>query len=497
MRVWLPAVHCSSSTRVGTAVLALVAAPAALRAQAPTTVSGVVTSEAGLPLALASVNIPTLGIGAQTNSQGRYSFVVPGARTLGRTVDLSARLVGYRPGTARVTLVPGTTVTQNFALGSTPLRLSDVVVTGAGTTSSRERLGVTVSSVASDQLVKSAEPNIVNALAQKAPGIEVTSQSGDPGAGSGIILRGLKTIQGNGQPLFVIDGQPIDNSTIVTDASDNGFGYSNRALDINPADILSVDVLKGPSAAALYGLRAANGVILITTRAGQAGATRYQLNTNFAVDDVNRRIPLQTQWGRGFVGVTPVCAPDALCANRSWGAAIPAGTPVYDHFAELFRTGTTVDPTLQVSGGDAQRSFFLSGSTLQQQGVSKGPNSALGRNTFRLRAAQQLTSTLRVGGNVNYTTCRSGPSRRGTTSTGCCSARRGSRPSTTPTRTRPPPASSAAGRCRTPRSRPASASSTAGCGCRTSRGTPTRWGARSATWTSATRPPTGSSSATR
>ncbi len=381
----------------------VLALPAVVRAQGATTVTGTVTSEAGLPLALASVNIPSLGLGAQTNSQGRYTFVVPGARSLGRTVDIAARLVGYRPTTAQVTLTAGATVTRNFSLATNPLRLSDVVVTGSGTTSTRERLGVTVSSVASEQIARSAEVNVVDALAAKAPGIEVASQSGDPGAGSGIILRGLKTIQGNGQPLFVVDGQPIDNSVIVTDASDTGFGYSNRALDLNPADIETVDVLKGPSAAAIYGLRAANGVILITTKAGRAGATRYQLATNFTLDDVNRSIPLQTQWGRGFVGVTPTCVADALCANRSWGAALPSGTATYDHFGELFRTGNTIDPTLQVSGGDAQRSFFLSGGTLQQEGVSKGPNSHLSRNTFRLRATQQLTGALRIGGNVNYT----------------------------------------------------------------------------------------------
>ena len=403
MRAWFPPVLVVPSHLRTTLVVVAALAPPALRAQAPTTVTGVVTNETGVPLPLATVSIPSLGLGGQTNSQGRYTVGGPAARALGRTVDIAARLVSYRPVTAQVTLTPGATVTRNLSLASAPLRLSDVVVTGSGTTSTRERLGVAVSSVSSDQIVRSAETNVVNALAQKAPGVEVTSQSGDPGAGSGIILRGLKTIQGTGQPLFVVDGQPIDNSTIVTAASDNGFAYSNRALDLNPADIETVDVLKGPSAAALYGLRAANGVVLITTRAGRAGATRYQLSTNLTVDDVNRSVPLQTTWGRGFVGVTPTCQPDALCANRSWGAAIPAGTPVYDHFAELFHTGTTVDPTLQVSGGDAQRTFFLSGGTLQQQGVSKGPNSYLGRNTFRLRAAQQLTGALRIGGNVNYT----------------------------------------------------------------------------------------------
>ena len=389
--------------QIGAAIVALALAPAAAQAQTATTVAGTVTSETGVPLGFASVSIPSLGLGGQTNAQGRFSFLVPSARALGRTVEVTARLVGFLPGTAQLTLTPGGSLTQNFRLTTNTLKLTEVVVTGSGTTSTRERLGVTVSSVGSDQITRSAEPNVVNALAQKAPGIEVSSQSGDPGAGSGIILRGLKTIQGDGQPLFVVDGQPIDNSVIVTDASDVGFGYSNRALDLNPADIENIDVLKGPSAAALYGLRAANGVILITTKAGRAGATRYQLSNNITLDDVNRTIPLQTIWGRGLIGVTPTCVADARCANRAWGAAIPAGTQTYDHFGELFRTGSTVDPTLQISGGDTQRTFFISGGKLSQTGVADGPNSHLDRNTFRLRATQQLTSALRIGGNVNYT----------------------------------------------------------------------------------------------
>jgi TonB-linked SusC/RagA family outer membrane protein len=195
---------------------------------------------------------------------------------------------------------------------------------------------------------------------------------------------------------------PIDNSVTVTDLADVGMNYSNRALDLNPADIESVEVLKGPSAAALYGLRAANGVIQITTRSGRAGATRYQLSSNTTFDEVNRDIPLQNRYGRGLGGTTPTCQPDQLCQLRSWGAALPAGTETFDHFSELFRTGNTFDNTLQVTGGDAQRSFFLSGGNLDQTGVSKGPNSELARRTLRLRATQALGDRLRLGGNFNY-----------------------------------------------------------------------------------------------
>ena len=370
--------------------------------QQAATVSGVVRSEAGVPLAYVNVAIPSLGVGAQTNAQGRYQFVVPGARVSGQTVAIEARLVGYRQGAAQIRLVAGP-VAQDFTLAVNPLRLSEVIVTGSGTTTTRERLGTSVSTVAAEQIQKATEANVVNALAAKATGIEITSSSGDPGAGSGIVIRGFKTIEGNGQPLFVVDGVPIDNSTVVSEFSDAEVAYSNRALDVNPNDIESVEILKGAAAASVYGLRAANGVVLITTKSGRAGATRTSFSSVATLDEVNRVIPLQRTFGRGINGTTPVCAPNAGCQLRSWGAPIPAGTPTFDHARDIFRNGAQFDNNLQISGGDANRTFFLSGGWFDQTGIARGPNSSLERYSVRLKGTQQLGQTLRVGGNVLYT----------------------------------------------------------------------------------------------
>lgn len=396
----------SRATRLGGAAVALVLGLAARApvagAQEPATVSGSVRSEAGAPLALVTVAIPALGLGAQTNEQGRYQLVVPGARVQGQTVTLEARLVGYRPATAPIRLVAGT-LTQDFTLASNPQRLSEVVVTGSGTTAVREKLGTSVSSVASDQIRKATEANVVNALAAKATGIEVTASAGDPGAGSAIVIRGYKTIEGNGQPLFVVDGVPIDNSTVVSEFSDAEVSYSNRALDINPNDIESIEVLKGAAAASIYGLRAANGVVLITTKSGRAGATRVSFSSVATIDEVNRVIPLQQRYGRGTNGTTPTCTANTLCQLRSWGAEIPAGTPRFDHAREIFRNGSQFDNNLQISGGDAARNFYLSAGWLDQTGIARGPNSVLRRYSARLKGAQSLSRTLRVGGNVMYT----------------------------------------------------------------------------------------------
>lgn len=370
------------------------------------TLTGKVTSDKGTPVQYASVAIVALGIGTQTDASGQYSVLIPAARLNGRAVQVEARAIGYKRMFQTVTLSGGT-LRADFVLATNPLQLGEIIVTGSGTSNVREKLGTVVSTVRGEDIKKASEVNIVNALAAKAPGVEVTSQSGDPGAGSGIVIRGFGTVQGNGQPLFVVDGMPIDNSTTVTDASDTGFGYTNRAADINPADVESVEILKGAAASALYGIRGANGVVLITTKSGKAGATRYSLQSTSTLDEVNRVIPLQRAFGRGTNGTTPSCVanpvPDGVCQLRSWGPALAAGTPTYDHFREVFGNGTQLDNVLQVSGGDANRTFLLSLGNLNQNGIARGPNSQFNRTTVRLRATQALGSKLKLGGNFAYT----------------------------------------------------------------------------------------------
>src|SRR5574338_1198014 len=215
--------------------------PQQLRAQDPITISGRVTNDAGAPLSLASVYIEALGLGTQTADDGRYSLVVPAARVRGQQVSLGVRAIGFRSTASLITLT-GTTITKDFSLTANPLRLGEVVVTGSGTSTTVEKLGNAINSVKSTEIQKSSEPNIVNALAAKAPGVEVTSASGDPGAGSSIIIRGIKTIQGDAQPLFVVDGQPIDNTTTSTNPNDYSASTAatNRAADLNPNDIESI-----------------------------------------------------------------------------------------------------------------------------------------------------------------------------------------------------------------------------------------------------------------
>lgn len=386
-----------------TAAVFLVLGASTMHAQATATITGSVRGMNAQPIAFATVSIAAFGLGTQTGRDGRYSLAIPAARVTGQNAMVEARAVGYRARTLPVALRAGT-IAQDFDLEVNPLRLGEVVVTGSGTSTSREKLGTSLSTVASEDIRKSSETNLVNALAAKATGVEVTSSAGDPGAGSAIVIRGYKTIEGNGQPLIVVDGVPIDNSTYVSEFSDAEISYANRAVDINPNDIESVEILKGAAASSIYGLRAANGVILITTKSGRAGATRVSYSSTATFDEVNRVIPLQQTFGRGRGGaVLPCGAANTSCFLRSWGPALAAGTPVYDHARDIFRTGSQFDNNLQVSGGDASRTFFLSAGWFDQKGIAKGPNSSLTRYSVRLKGTQQLSSSLKVGGNVLYT----------------------------------------------------------------------------------------------
>ncbi|HEU4648637.1 MAG TPA: TonB-dependent receptor plug domain-containing protein, partial [Gemmatimonadales bacterium] len=344
------------SCRLLIPALLLACAPVALRAQQGTTISGTVTREDGSPLPGATVAIPTMGTGTTARTDGRYTLTIPANRAQGQQVTLSIRAIGYKPATREVTLTEGTQ-TVDVALEANPLRLGELVVTGAGTESSVEKLGNVRNNVDSSLIRRSNESNLVTALSAKAPNVEVTSNGGDPGGSTSIRIRGANTLSGTAEPLFVIDGVPIDNSTTPTSQFDGtGFGDQqgtaapNRAIDINPADIENVEILKGAAAGSIYGARAGQGVVLITTKRGRAGTTSYSLRSSYGLNDVNRLPPLQRQYGLGDLGLADPCVPstdplllDCYATSTSWGPQLAAGTPTYDHASEPFATGWTSD----------------------------------------------------------------------------------------------------------------------------------------------------------
>lgn len=365
-------------------------------------ISGRVVGASGEPLQSASVFIQGYGIGSTTDADGRYTLQVPSARVQGQSVTLTARRIGYTSQNAAVPLSAGN-ISRDFNLALNPFQLGEVVVTGAGTTTTVEKLGNVRNTVDSSLIRRSNENNVVNALAGKAPNVVVSSQSGEPGASSYIQIRGNRTIQSTGQPLFVVDGVPIDNTTFSTTANTGGTVTSNRASDVNPNDIESVEILKGSAAAAIYGAAAGQGVVMITTKSGHSGATRYSLAGNYSMDHVTHAVPLQTTFGQGSDGVGVACAaPGCRLGSGSWGPALAAGTKVFDHFGELFRDGSTADNTLTASGGNDRTLFYVSGSRTNTVGIVKGPSSFYDKTSVRLKASHRLTDRFNIGGSVSY-----------------------------------------------------------------------------------------------
>jgi TonB-linked SusC/RagA family outer membrane protein len=400
------------------ALVLLVGAASSLSAQSGTTISGTVTNEQGVPLPGATVLIQGTTTGAHTDDAGRYVIVVPANRANGQSAVLVARVIGYSARQVPIVLAAGSNISQSFALVVNPLNLDAVLVTGAGTSTTRERLTTTINTVDSSALTRAANPqNIVSALAAQAPNVEVRTQSGEPGASASIKIRGSASLSGTNQPLFVVDGQPIDNQTFSTQSIANGSGTAsgadastvapNRASDINPADIESIQILKSAAAAAIYGARAANGVVLITTKSGTPGATKYTISSTETFDRVNMPDVLQHQFVQGLDGVAATCGgPDCSVARYSWGPAATAGTPLFDHSNELFDTGVTGDNNLQVSGGNDRTTFYASGGLMNQNGYLKGPNNKYNRATIRLKGTQQVNLKLKIGGNLSYVDTR-------------------------------------------------------------------------------------------
>ncbi len=389
--------HCLNAA----VLAALTLVPIGLSAQQTATLAGQVTGPDGVPLVAATVEVEGLNFGTLTNDQGRYLITVPASRVQGQDVTVTATMIGHRSQSHTVTLSGGA-ITLNFILGEDPLKLSEIVVTGQGTRQERAKLGVSISSVGGQELVQSQESNVVAALAGKAPNVEVTSSAGDPGASAYIRIRGASSIVGGTQPLFVVDGTPISNATHGLEGSTAGTVVSNRAIDLNPEDIANIEILKGAAAAALYGSRAANGVVLITTKRGQPGTSRVTYSTSYSFDDVNKTVPLQTSYGQGFVNLDDLTTNISPTSSASWGPKLGPGIPVYDHADEVYRTGHRFENNLTWSGGSERTTYYLSIGRLDHGGVIVGPQKYQ-RTTVRLKGTHSFSDALRIGGNIAYT----------------------------------------------------------------------------------------------
>ena len=382
------------------ALLALL--PAGLAAQEPVTISGKVTGSGGEPLRDVNVTIFDVGVGAWTGADGIYHLNVPGGRAQGQQVKMTARLIGFRAGAATVTLTAGSTLEQNFQLASDPLRLEEVVVTGAGTETQRERLATATPKVDSTLFQRSNEQNVVQALAGKVPNVLTNQGSGDAGASTAIVIRGPKSF-GTSQPVILLDGVPLNNQT-RGQAILSGAPATNRAADISPDDIEGGDILSGAASTSIYGASAGSaGAIELRSKHGHAGPTTYNLRSTITFDDPVRTVPVQTKYGVGSLGVSSACATTNCFIGSnffSWGPAIPDSVPVFNHGAEIFETGHTIDNALSISGGNERTTFYLSMSELNQDGFIVSNQDKYERYTARFAGSHSLFENLTVNASV-------------------------------------------------------------------------------------------------
>ena len=359
-------------------------------------VTGRVTNEAGAALPGVSVVIRGTTRGTLTNSEGSYSI----RAEIGQILQF--RLIGNSPEERLV----GVEDVINVTLRKVPAKLDAVVVTALGQETEQRALGTAQQSVSGDDIAQTQRENFVNALQGRVAGVEVTSTSGVPGASSSITIRGVSSISSSNQPLMIIDGLPMDNKTLNTSVlasdapgsasafSNRGVDFTNRAADINPEDIESVVVLKGPEASALYGIDAANGAIVITTKRGRAGGGGMEYSNSFRIETTRDRPEIQRVYGPSAVGSTTFLY---------WGLPYADTTTFYDNIDGFFQTGLTQKHNLAFSGaaGDNRINYRLSAGLTQQEGVV--PNSKYDRINLTGRSGSQVNSWLNVDLSMGYT----------------------------------------------------------------------------------------------
>ena len=367
------------------------------------TITGTVADIAnGEPLIGANVVIKGTTTGTVTDFEGRYSI----------TAEEGDVLVISYVGYGEQEIAIGNQSVVDITLGAGTL-LDEMVVTALGISREKKAVGYAVQELNGDELVATLEPNITNAMQGKLAGVLINSSSGAPGAGSNILIRGITSLDpsGSNQPLIVVDGIPISNQTIAGDQlpsnGSNAFNsgeqasFTNRLADINSADIASLNVLKGASATALYGLRGANGVIVITTKQGEAGKPRINLSTSYGISEIAKQPDYQTTYREGRFGRLRFRSSGAPLRFQSFGPKVYEGvTPVFDPIDDLFVQGNNADISLNISGGTEAAQYITTIGYTSQEGIV--PFSDWDRFSVKLGGQLNASSRLTINGSVTY-----------------------------------------------------------------------------------------------
>ncbi len=365
----------------------------AIQAMAQVTVSGKVTSsEDGLPIPGASVKIKGTTTAVQTSPMGVYSirskagdvlqFIYLGRTTEERTV--------------------GTATTINVALKEDAASLKEVTITTAyNVERDKKSIGYSLTKVDGDEVSQTGRESFINGLAGRVPGMSINPTSGDPGASSQVVLRGINSISGDNQPLMVVDGVPIDNSTVnqintTIQGTNRNQDYTNRAADINPADIESYVILKGPEATAIYGNLGSNGAIVITTKKAKAGKASVSYNGSLRVERVNNAPQVQQVYSQGdangvFLGGSTLY----------FGPKYFADTKIYDNVGSFFKTGTAQKNNLVFEGG--KESFTYRWSTEYTDNKGTIPTTQYKRFVTALAGQAALSNAIKLTTRFSYT----------------------------------------------------------------------------------------------
>ncbi|CAN5281874.1 SusC/RagA family TonB-linked outer membrane protein [soil metagenome] len=392
-------------------------------------VQGTITDETGVPLPGVNVLVQGTTLGTVSDLEGRYGINLSGENDV-----LVFSFIGFTSQEVKV----GNRSVVNIQLVSDTRSLSEVVVTALGIEREQKALGYSVQEVSGEQLTTARETNVVNSLAGRVAGVQITGGSSGLGGSSRITIRGESSLNINAnQPLFVVDGVPISNQIAGSSGRGNlEVDYGNAAGEINPDDIASISVLKGANATALYGSRAANGVILITTKSGKGTkGIGVSVNSNVTFERPLRLPQWQDKYGQGnngqfsFEDGSGSGIADGV--DESWGPLMD-GRPIaqFDsptdngfrggdvhvpnrgniiptpwaarpgNIDEFFNTGTTFTNNVAISGGNESGNFRLSLTNLQQEGMV--PNTDLKRNTVDLSGGYNLTDKLRANASVSY-----------------------------------------------------------------------------------------------
>ncbi len=365
------------------------------------TVSGTVIDEGGMPIPGVNIVVKGTTTNVQTDFDGKFQIQAAPQQTLVFTY------IGM--GTEEVSAA---SATVNVTMKDQATELEGVVVTAVGIRREKASIGAATTTVRSDEIMKGAQSNINDALKGKVAGVVISNASTDPGASSGVIIRGFSSLTGNNQPLYVVDGIPINNITNYSDALSGGYDFGRGTGDINPDDIESLTVLKGASATALYGSRAANGVIMITTKKGKQGKLSVDFSTTTFFTNILRTPKYQDKFGQGWDGQS------SLVENGSWGPRFDGQPRVWGHvvnnsqlikpysFQEdqlenFFDTGTSLVNTLGISGGSGDSTVRLSYSNTQQDGIYPTNADSFERNTIGLSGTTKVKGVT-LSGNMNY-----------------------------------------------------------------------------------------------